>query len=103
MVAVTSVPPIEQYVSPQSQSVVKGSEMRLYCFFSGYPVLTPTWYKDGDELIIDEERVQLENFGKSLLIKSVDDQRDAGSYECRFRRSSSLNRRFAVNVQGSRA
>lgn len=97
----TSVAPTEQYVSPATVSVVRGKDLRLYCFFSGYPVLTPTWYKDGQELVVDEERIQLENFGKSLLVKSVDDLTDAGQYECRFRRSDSLNRRFSVDVQSA--
>lgn len=35
VVAVTSIAPMEQYVSETPKVVVKGTDLRLYCFFAG--------------------------------------------------------------------
>lgn len=73
-------PPTVQYVSPPNVIAMRDKPVELFCIYHGVPLPKITWSKDGKP-IEDNERISLENYGKSLKIKKAD-VTDEGKYEC---------------------
>ncbi|KAF7693318.1 hypothetical protein HF521_008634 [Silurus meridionalis] len=62
-----------------SKMVLRGEELLLECIAAGVPTPRIQWFKKGGDL--PEKKVHLENFNKTLSIKSVSDE-DSGDYIC---------------------
>lgn len=73
-------PPTPQYVSSPDVLVLRGKKVELFCIYDGTPNPKVVWSKDGKPIEFDE-RVVLENYGKSLTVKNSDAE-DEGKYEC---------------------
>lgn len=73
-------PPTPQYVSAADVLVLRGKKVELFCIYNGTPIPKLAWSKDGKPIELDE-RVVLENYGKSLKIKNTDAE-DEGKYSC---------------------
>lgn len=71
--------PKQQFVTRKNTVVLKGKTLKLWCIFSGTPLPEIQWRKKGGALPFD--RVEYENYGKTLVIRYVDFE-DAGQYEC---------------------
>lgn len=73
-------PPTPQYISSPDVVVLRGKKVELFCIYDGTPIPKVAWSKDGKPIEFDE-RVILENYGKSLKIKNTDVE-DEGKYSC---------------------
>lgn len=73
-------PPKVQYVSPPKIFALRGNTVELYCIYHGTPLPKITWSKNGKPIEYNE-RLVLENYGKSLRIKKAD-VADEGRYAC---------------------
>ncbi|KAK2722794.1 hypothetical protein QYM36_003103 [Artemia franciscana] len=71
--------PVQQYVSRKNMVGYRGERVELWCVFGGTPLPQIKWNKRGGALT--SSRVDYTNYGKTLVIKSVDFE-DEGSYEC---------------------
>lgn len=72
--------PSLQYVSPSNMFILRGKIVEIFCIYGGSPVPKVAWSKDGKPIEYNE-RIMLENYGKSLKIKKADVD-DAGNYTC---------------------
>ncbi|KAG7157810.1 Neuroglian-like 2 [Homarus americanus] len=75
--------PEEQFKSRKNTSILKGKTLRLWCIFSGTPLPEMRWTKrnNSQPAKLPQDRVDYENYGKTLVIRYVDFE-DEGSYEC---------------------
>lgn len=73
-------PPTLQYVSSATMFGLRGKSIELFCVYDGTPLPKTAWSKDG-KLIEYNERLNSENYGKSLKIKKTDAE-DEGIYTC---------------------
>uniref|UniRef100_A0A2P2I497 Neuroglian-like n=1 Tax=Hirondellea gigas TaxID=1518452 RepID=A0A2P2I497_9CRUS len=71
--------PILQFFTRTNTIVLKGQKLKIWCIFSGTPLPEIQWRKKGGVLPFD--RVEYENYGKTLVIRYADFQ-DSGQYEC---------------------
>lgn len=63
-----------------SVKAVAGSDVTLYCPYSGYPISTVRWERRGQELPGDlRHRVEDSQAGGSLTISRVDSVTDSGT------------------------
>ncbi|WKY09398.1 hypothetical protein Q1695_002061 [Nippostrongylus brasiliensis] len=69
--------------SIRDTEVARKQDLRLECHASGHPAPEFIWYKDGDEIIPADDRVQITNDGymSRLTIADVESD-DRGSYTC---------------------
>ncbi|CAG7826051.1 unnamed protein product [Allacma fusca] len=68
-----------QYTTKRSTVALKGEDVDLWCIIGGTPLPEIKWARKGGQLPTD--RVQYENYGKTLRIQDVDIS-DEGSYDC---------------------
>lgn len=71
--------PEAQYLSPPQVQAMRGQKLVLHCIYGGTPLPDIVWRKKGGSL--EGNRFSYQNFGKTLVIFSVDEQ-DEGTYEC---------------------
>lgn len=72
--------PKVQYVSPPTMFALRGNTVELFCIYHGTPLPKIAWSKNGKSIEYNE-RLVLENYGKSLRIKKADVE-DEGRYAC---------------------
>lgn len=72
--------PKVQYVSPPTVVGMRDKPVELFCIYHGMPLPNITWSKDGKP-IESNDRISLENYGKSLKIKKAEEA-DEGKYSC---------------------
>ena len=53
-------------------------------WFINFLAANVAWYKDGQQLQVEEQRIVIEKIGRKhlLSIKNLDENRDAGTYTC---------------------
>ncbi|XP_035777597.1 neuroglian-like isoform X2 [Anopheles albimanus] len=73
-------PPTRQYVSRKNEVALKGKQVELFCIYGGTPLPETVWTKNG-RAIIWNDKIQQDNYGKSLKIRRVSSE-DAGTYTC---------------------
>lgn len=88
-------PPTPQYVSSHDMFALRGKKIELFCIYHGVPMPKVAWSKNGKPIEFDE-RVILENYGKSLKIKNTDVE-DEGKYSCEA--SSEIGEKQISNFQ----
>ncbi|KFB42062.1 AGAP000720-PA-like protein [Anopheles sinensis] len=72
--------PQRQYVTRKNEVALKGKEVELFCIYGGTPLPETVWTKNGKP-IIWSDKIQQDNYGKSLKIRRVTSE-DAGAYTC---------------------
>ncbi|XP_022649065.1 neuroglian-like [Varroa jacobsoni] len=77
----TEVPPVLQYTSGPQQDPLRGKRHELHCIFGGTPLPQVRWTKKGTSSLDNSNRVEITNYGKTLVIKNPDFE-DEGVYEC---------------------
>lgn len=90
-----------QYLSNPRENFISGEEIELFCIYSGNPLPTMTWLKDGKE-ILESERVKIKTFGKSLKINPVWLQ-DEGIYGCKATNGHGTDQYHEIKVNVSTA
>lgn len=78
--SLSGTPPTPQYVTSNDVRALRGKKVELFCIYHGVPMPKIAWSKNGKPIEYDE-RVILENYGKSLKIKNTDVE-DEGEYSC---------------------
>ncbi|XP_052866871.1 neuroglian isoform X2 [Anopheles cruzii] len=73
-------PPRRQYVTRKNEVALKGKQAELFCIYGGTPLPETVWTKNG-RAIIWNDKIQQDNYGKSLKIRRVASE-DAGTYTC---------------------
>lgn len=74
------LPPTLQHVSPPNMLTLRGRNLEIFCIYGGSPVPKISWSKEGNPIEYNE-RIIMENYGKSLKIKKADVD-DGGNYTC---------------------
>lgn len=87
-------PPFLDYTSPDEVFALRGKTAEIFCIFSGSPQPEIAWSKDGEPIEFSE-KIMLENYGKSLKIKKVDES-DEGGYTCTI--TNSIGQSLARNI-----
>jgi hypothetical protein len=72
-------PPTIQYSTKRNTVAIRGTPASLWCIIGGTPLPEIKWAKKGSQL--PYERIEYDNYGKTLRIKDVDFS-DEGSYDC---------------------
>lgn len=93
--SLSGTPPTPQYVSPPDVIALRGKKVEFFCLYHGVPIPKIAWSKNGKP-IENDERVILENYGKSLKIKNTDVE-DEGKYSCEA--SSEIGEKQISNFQ----
>lgn len=91
----SGTPPTPQYISPSEVIPLRGKKVEIFCIYHGVPIPEIAWSKNGKPIEIDE-RVILENYGKSLKIKNTN-VGDEGKYSCEA--SSEIGEKQISNFQ----
>lgn len=73
-------PPKVQYVSSPTMFALRGNTVELFCIYHGTLIPKVAWSKNGKPIQYNE-RLVLENYGKSLRIRKADEE-DEGKYTC---------------------
>ncbi|KAK0428614.1 hypothetical protein QR680_010905 [Steinernema hermaphroditum] len=94
----TVIPPAEMYVGQSAPVAVSGTTHKLSCFFSGYPVPTPTWHLNGKE-ITKSDGYAFDDYGRTVKFEASTEK--GGQYECRFPDQPEINRNFEVVVESA--
>ncbi|XP_065166394.1 neuroglian isoform X2 [Atheta coriaria] len=89
--------PVKQYVTRKNEVALRGKKVELYCIYGGTPLPQTVWTKDGRQ-ILSTERVQQNNYGKSLVINLVDFD-DEGAYTCEVSNGVGESQTHSINLQ----
>ncbi|MPC08425.1 Neuroglian [Portunus trituberculatus] len=89
--------PKEQFKSRKNTVILKGRTLRLWCIFSGTPLPEMRWSKSNSSHF-PHERVDYENYGKTLVIRYVDFE-DEGTYECEASNGVGVAKSYSMNVE----
>ncbi|KAK4296763.1 hypothetical protein Pmani_030767 [Petrolisthes manimaculis] len=91
--------PKDQFKSRKNNVILKGKTLRLWCIFSGTPLPEMQWKKSFNSLEtpLPLDRVDYENYGKTLLIRYVDFE-DQGTYECSASNGVGVAKSYSMNV-----
>ncbi|XP_068206070.1 LOW QUALITY PROTEIN: neuroglian-like [Palaemon carinicauda] len=92
--------PKQQFVSRKNTVILKGKTLQLWCIFSGTPLPEMRWKKSNNSVAVNLpiERVDYENYGKTLVIRYVDFE-DEGQYECEASNGVGVAKSYSMNVQ----
>lgn len=74
------LPPTLQHVSSPSVFTLRGKTVEIFCIYGGSPLPKIAWSRGGKPMEYNE-RIIVENYGKSLKIKKADVD-DEGNYTC---------------------
>ncbi|KAL7648874.1 UNVERIFIED_CONTAM: hypothetical protein RMT77_000794 [Armadillidium vulgare] len=88
--------PQQQFVSRKNTVILKGKTLQLWCIFSGTPLPQIKWLKKNG--VLPADRVDYENYGKTLIIKYVDFD-DEGTYECEATNGVGRAQSYTMNVE----
>ncbi|XP_063870133.1 neuroglian-like isoform X1 [Scylla paramamosain] len=89
--------PKEQFKSRKNTVILKGTTLKLWCIFSGTPLPEMRWSKS-NSTHFPHERVDFENYGKTLVIRYVDFE-DEGTYECEASNGVGVAKSYSMNVE----
>ncbi|XP_067123055.1 cell adhesion molecule Dscam1-like [Centruroides vittatus] len=71
---------LSAHVQPQQQTIDVGKTAKFNCSYSGHPVNSITWIKDGNPMFEDGIRVKV--LSRNVLIISSVRREDSGMYQC---------------------
>jgi neuronal cell adhesion protein len=89
--------PTRQYVSRKNEIALRGKKIELFCIYGGTPLPQTLWMKNGRP-IPWSERIQQNNYGKSIVIKHVQLD-DAGSYTCEVSNGVGQADSYSINLE----
>lgn len=89
--------PTRQYVSRKNEVALRGKKIELFCIYGGTPLPQTLWTKNG-RAIPWSDRLQQNNYGKSLVIKHVQLD-DAGSYTCEVSNGVGQADSYSINLE----
>uniref|UniRef100_A0ABD2WQQ1 Neuroglian n=1 Tax=Trichogramma kaykai TaxID=54128 RepID=A0ABD2WQQ1_9HYME len=89
--------PVKQYVSRKNEVAYRGKKIELFCIFGGTPLPQTVWSKDGQR-ISPNGRIVEGNYGKSLVIKSVNFE-DEGTYTCDVSNGVGQSQSYSINLE----
>lgn len=88
--------PVRQYVSRKNEVAYRGKRIELFCIFGGTPLPFTTWSKNGQRIFLNS-RITEGNYGKSLLIKNVQEE-DEGTYTCEVTNGVGSAQSYSINL-----
>lgn len=89
--------PVRQYVSKKNIVAMRGKTVQLFCIYGGTPLPLFTWLKD-EQYINRTNRITYTNFGKTLVINSVDFG-DEGTYTCKVSNGVGTEQSYSMNLK----
>ncbi|EAA45046.5 AGAP000720-PA [Anopheles gambiae str. PEST] len=89
-------PPQRQYVSRKNEVALKGKQIELFCIYGGTPLPETVWTKNG-RAIVWNDKIQQDNYGKSLKIRRVSSE-DAGTYTCEVSNGVGQADSYSINL-----
>ncbi|KAG0724446.1 Neuroglian [Chionoecetes opilio] len=88
--------PKVQFQSRKNTVILKGRTLRLSCIYSGTPLPEMRWRKSNNTNF-PNERVDYEDYGKTLVIRYVDFE-DEGYYNCEASNGVGVAKSYSMNV-----